>query len=115
MPTLKFSLTISILILGTLACNALAPQPDTADPSQVQQPSPNGELPASEADVPRVSLDDAKAAAENGTAIIVDVRSAESFANGHIPGAVNIPLSLIEADPTALDLEKDEWIITYCT
>ena len=114
MTNKKFILVVSILILGTLACNALAPQPDTTDFPQVQ-PSSSSALPASEDDVPRVSLDDAKAAAENGTAVIVDVRSAESFASGHIPGAVNIPLSLIEADPTALDLEKDEWIITYCT
>jgi 3-mercaptopyruvate sulfurtransferase SseA len=116
MPNIKFLLTLSILILGTLACNALAPQPDTTiDSPQGQQPSSNGALPASEDEVPRVSLDDAKTAAENGTAIIVDVRSAESFASGHIPGAVNIPLGLIEADPSALDLDEDEWIITYCT
>jgi 3-mercaptopyruvate sulfurtransferase SseA len=116
MPNIKFLLTLSILILGTLACNALAPQPDTTiDSPQGQQPASNGALPASEDEVPRVSLEDAKTATENGTAIIVDVRSAESFASGHIPGAVNIPLGLIEADPSALDLEEDEWIITYCT
>ncbi|HAV77717.1 MAG TPA: hypothetical protein DCX53_10250 [Anaerolineae bacterium] len=112
----KMVLMVSILILATLACNALAPQQDSNTESpQVQQPSSNSALPISEDAVPRVSLDDAKTAGENGTAIIVDVRSAESFAISHIPGAVNIPLGLIEASPSAIDLDKDEWIITYCT
>jgi 3-mercaptopyruvate sulfurtransferase SseA len=112
MSNTKTILAISILILSTLACNALSPQSDSP---QIQQPSSDSALPSSEAAVPRVSLDDAKAAVENGTAIIVDVRSAESFAISHIPGAINIPLGLIESNPSTLDLDKNEWIITYCT
>lgn len=32
-----------------------------------------------------------------GTATVVDVREAEEFAAGHIPGAVNMPLSRFQA------------------
>ncbi len=65
------------------------------------------------ADIPRVSLADAKAAYDQGTAVFVDVRDAQSYAQGHIPGAINIPLNELgsrikELDPTA-------WIIPYCT
>jgi 3-mercaptopyruvate sulfurtransferase SseA len=64
-------------------------------------------------DVVRVSLADAKQAYDNQTALIVDVRDAGSYAAGHIPGAVNIPLDEIETRMN--ELPKDKWIITYCT
>lgn len=32
-------------------------------------------------------------------AVLIDVREADEYAKGHIPGAVNIPLSLIESMP----------------
>lgn len=34
-----------------------------------------------------------KAMLEAGTALLIDVREAGEFANGHIPGAINMPLS----------------------
>lgn len=36
-------------------------------------------------------LDEALARRDRGEAVIVDVRSAREFAEGHIPGALNIP------------------------
>lgn len=64
-------------------------------------------------EISRVSLDDAKAALEAETAVIVDVRSAEAYQGGHIAGAINIPLGELE---TRLgELDKTQWIITYCT
>jgi len=64
-------------------------------------------------EIPRVSLDDAKAAMDAGTAVFVDVRAAEAYQGGHIAGAVNIPLGELEARLGELD--KEQWIITYCT
>jgi rhodanese-related sulfurtransferase len=54
-------------------------------------------------------------ALNSGAAIIVDVRSTESFLAGHIAGALSIPLARIESTPTNLPLDKNQWIITYCT
>lgn len=45
-----------------------------------------------------------------GSAAIVDVREAHEFANGHIPGAVNLPLSTF--DPTELPTGKP--IVLVC-
>ncbi len=70
-------------------------------------------VPANEAAVRRISLNDAKAAYDQGTALFVDVRDPSSFAASHIPGAVNIPLADIESGN--VDLNPDQWIITYCT
>lgn len=72
-------------------------------------------LPKNEDKVPRVSMEDAKSALENGTAVIVDVRSSEAYAKSHIPGALSIPLSEFENNPSQLSLKKNQWIITYCT
>lgn len=64
-------------------------------------------------EIPRVSLDDAKAAFEAGTAVFVDVRGADVFAMSHIPGSLSIPLADLETRLAELDL--NQWIITYCT
>ncbi|MBL8049597.1 MAG: rhodanese-like domain-containing protein [Anaerolineales bacterium] len=63
--------------------------------------------------VPRVSIDEAKSALDLGTAILLDVRSAEDYQMEHITGAINIPLAEIETRISELD--PNQWIITYCT
>ncbi len=43
---------------------------------------------------------------------IVDVRDVEEFAEGHIPGAINCPLSTFAATSEILDKEKK--VVVYC-
>ena len=50
----------------------------------------------------------------NKSAVIVDVRSAESFASGHIANARNVPLAELEADPDKLKKSKSKIILTVC-
>ncbi len=64
-------------------------------------------------EIPRVSLEDAKAAFEAGTAVFVDVRGADVFAMSHIPGSLSIPLADLES--RLAELDPNQWIITYCT
>ena len=45
--------------------------------------------------------------------IIVDVRTPEEYAQGHIENAINIPLDLISDDIYKL-LDKDQLIMLYC-
>ena len=45
--------------------------------------------------------------------IIVDVRTAEEFASGHIQNAINIPVESITGEPTELS-DKDATILVYC-
>ena len=120
-----------ILTLTAFACNFVTPteatQPPTAttvvestsypltllvEPTAV--PTRN-DLPRDEAAVPRVPVEQAKAALDSGAAIIVDVRAAQSYEQEHIAGSISIPLAEIEANPTGLKLDKNQWIITYCT
>lgn len=43
-------------------------------------------------------------------AVLLDVREADEFRSGHIPGAVNVPLSAIEQ----ATLPKDKPLYVYC-
>lgn len=43
-------------------------------------------------------------------AVLLDVRETDEFQSGHIPGAVNLPLSRIEQ----ASFEKDAPIFVYC-
>jgi hypothetical protein len=60
----------------------------------------------------RVSLQDAFDAYQDGSAVLVDVRSAASYENASIPGSISIPLGEIETRLT--ELNPDDWIITIC-
>lgn len=64
-------------------------------------------------EIQRVSLADAQAAYDNSTAVFLDVRDASSYAESHIPGALSIPLA--ELDERLDELNRSEWIVTYCT
>nr|AOR51025.1 hypothetical protein [uncultured bacterium pAX1] len=95
----KIYLIVTIVLLALLsACAPQAPQ-----------------IPQTEDAVPRVTVEEAKSAFEDGKAIIVDVRSAEAYAAGHAAGAISIPLANFENNIEDLSLDKDQWIITYCT
>lgn len=110
MHRLKTLTVISLLLLLTLACNVLIPLPDSGG-----QPSSTADLPVTEDDVPRVTVEDAKAAFDAGTAVIVDVRSQASYETSHAAGALSIPLNEFEDNIGGIDLPEDRWIITYCT
>ena len=119
----KRYLLFIILLAASIvsACSAQPTQaPPAAVPTQTLQPghgitSEERELPRTEAEVPRVSLESAKAALDSGAAILVDVRSPGAFETSHIAGAISVPLGQIERDLTEVPLNKDQWIITYCT
>ena len=52
------------------------------------------------------------ATALSNNAIIVDVRNAERFCQGHIPMAINLPLDRIERKQ--VNLPKGRTLIVYC-
>jgi len=47
----------------------------------------------------------ARQVAEGRAPVLVDVRSHEDFAKGHLPGAISIPLSELERRATELNPE----------
>ena len=62
-----------------------------------------------------ITMEDAKQIfQEKGDYLIVDVRRADEFAEGHIPGAINIANEdIVSAEPAELP-DKDQMIYVYC-
>lgn len=46
--------------------------------------------------------------------ILVDVRSPEEFASGHIPGAVNLPVETLELELDFVLTDPEQSILLYC-
>lgn len=46
--------------------------------------------------------------------VILDVRTEAEFAEGHIPGAVNVPVESIGGEPPSQLPDKDQLIMVYC-
>lgn len=46
--------------------------------------------------------------------IILDVRTAKEYSEGHIPGAINVPNEIINDKAIPALLDKDQMILVYC-
>lgn len=69
---------------------------------------------ADESAVPRISVADLKKAADARQVLIVDVRDPRSFADGHIPGSINVPLGDLGKKLATLKAAKTP-IVAYCS
>src|SRR6266508_6085436 len=73
--------------------------------------------------VEEISPEDVRGALDGGEELLVlDVREPHEFAQGHLPGAVNVPRGLLElkadadspaADPAVAE-KRDAQVVTYC-
>ncbi|HEX8844938.1 MAG TPA: rhodanese-like domain-containing protein [Pyrinomonadaceae bacterium] len=63
--------------------------------------------------VRRITTVELRDALSKGTAIVVDVRSADTYKQNHIKGSINIPAAQVAS---RLDeLPRDKMIVTYCS
>ena len=61
----------------------------------------------------RVTIDEMESLVKEGKAVVIDVRTQDSYDAGHIPGAKLIPSAEILNHVN--ELPKDKLIITYCS
>jgi 3-mercaptopyruvate sulfurtransferase SseA len=61
----------------------------------------------------RVGLDEMKKDFDAGKVVVIDVRSAEAFRTGHIPGSLNVPLSTLDEHVARLKAARKP-IVAYC-
>ncbi len=101
---------VMVAIAIALLATPSAPAANVAAPTR---PPANQSAEDTYPEIPRVSLADAKVAFDAGTAVFVDVRDGDSYAAAHIPGALSIPL--FELENRLGELNRAEWIVTYCT
>lgn len=59
----------------------------------------------------RVNTDAARQLVEEG-ATLLDVRTPEEFAGGHVEGAINIPVQILQG--RCFELAKDDTVVVYC-
>ena len=52
--------------------------------------------------------------AKSAETLILDVRTPKEFAQGHVPGAVNISHSVLEQRLTEIAAKKDKPVVVYC-
>jgi rhodanese-related sulfurtransferase len=53
---------------------------------------------------------------DKGIGLFIDARHEDEFNEGHIKGAISLPLRTLEANPTLIQgLAKDTLIVTYCS
>lgn len=96
---LKVMVPVAALLLGGICVQA-----------QVQAQAPPADTVAT---APRISVADARKALDAGKAVLVDVRSADSYKQEHAKGALSLPTH--EIATRLSELPKDKQIITYCT
>ena len=63
--------------------------------------------------VPRISIDEVKALMAKKQVVLIDVRDPQSFAEGHMPGAINVPFDHLPNHVEAWKKEK-RLLVTYC-
>ena len=99
MSTRKSTLFTALMLAGvvTLAAAQTAPVAPAAAPAPSYPPTINQMVAATKAKVKTIKMADFKAAFDRkDLGLIVDVRNENEFADGYVPGAVNVPRGLIE-------------------
>ena len=80
------------LLLVAIACRAVAAGPVAIEPKALTE---------------RIAWADP-------TLVVLDVRTAVEFAEGHVPGAINIPNADLAARVAELDGSREKDIVVYC-
>jgi hypothetical protein len=84
--------------------------PSTSAPISALPPSgPVGDR----ATVARIAPEDLRNQLNAGAVTLIDVRAADAYATGHIPGSINIPFASMEGQVDIIP--KGKPIVTYCT
>jgi rhodanese-related sulfurtransferase len=63
--------------------------------------------------VPRITIDELKPLLATKAAVVLDVRRPDEFAEGHVPGAVNLDYTLVSAQGSRFKAETRP-IVAYC-
>lgn len=100
MKKIAAAIAAGILTVALTACGASSNQDETKE--------------SSETAVHTITAEEAKSMMEEGSVTIVDVRTAEEYAQGHVPDAINIPNENIGDEAPAELPEKDATLLVYC-
>ena len=98
---------LSLVLIISLLTAACAPAPQTTGVATAAQPQAGQSV--------LINPDDAqKLLKENSSAVLLDVRTPDEFAEGHIEGAVNLAVEELESRLNELPSDKATPIVVYC-
>lgn len=90
-------------------------QPQTSQQAQTNQQAQESGSAAQSTGFMHISQDQAKQMMEEEKEfLLVDVRTKEEFEEGHIPGAINLPVEEIGDSQPQLLPNKDQVLLLYC-
>ncbi|MCB9758752.1 MAG: rhodanese-like domain-containing protein [Alphaproteobacteria bacterium] len=102
-----------ILAALVLAACSTPPQPP-AEPAAPAVAEPTAAPTAPAAPEAAAEITVAQLAAAEPRPFVLDVRTPGEFADGHVPGAVNIPVGDLEGRLSELDAQKDASFAVIC-
>jgi 3-mercaptopyruvate sulfurtransferase SseA len=114
---MRLFVSLAAIILAALAfaaCNSNdGSASKVARSGGASAPSATAPATASADGVERITTAELRDALEKGTAVVIDVRSPESYKMGHIKGAKNIPEPELVARKD--ELPRDKKLVFYCS
>lgn len=112
-----FAVAAALALLATLGLAACASptqtQDSTANDNATAMDAPKSGTENSDA-YHKITADEAQALMNEKSVTIVDVRTPQEYDEGHIPGAINIPVENISSDKPAELTDTDAELIVYC-
>lgn len=102
-----------LTFVGIRLNRPVADVPPATATTSVVQPETSDHDHAADAAVQRMTVAELRAAIHRGEAVAMDVRDADGYTGGHIPGSLHIPLNSIESQVPYLP--RDKTIVAYCT
>lgn len=116
--------TVSLLVpvlAGAQASTTAAPAPHAASAAHaaaaVSAPPPAPAAPAAAPKAFERSIAPAELATQRRSKqppVVLDVRAPEEFAEGHVPGAINVPHDQVESRLAELEGFRDREVVVYC-
>lgn len=101
-------IVVALALAGAFALAACSTAPVNSKDTSMNTSNSNSNAYA------KITVDKAQAMMEEGTPTVVDVRTAQEYADGHIPGAINIPVESIGSDKPAELADVNAELIVYC-
>jgi rhodanese-related sulfurtransferase len=62
-----------------------------------------------------ISRDELRTRLQDRALVILNVMPRETYADGHIPGSINLPVAEVEAKATSLISDPNQEIAVYCS
>ena len=96
-------LLLSLLVLPLCGADESTPKP-----------APHGEKPPVPKNVRNVGVEEFDKLRANRNHVVLDVRTPEEFAKGHIPGAINLDYKAADFEKKVAELDKSKTYLVHC-